>query len=307
MNILHMKYAVEIARCGSINKAAERLMMNQPNLSRAVKELETSIGTKIFDRSAKGIAVTPEGMVFLKYADKILKQVDNLEKLFDKSEMKKKKFSITVPRASYISRAFANFSNSLNNENNIEIFYKETNSQYAVKNILEDNYNLGIIRYAEHFDKFFKESLEEKGLSYELIAEFQHEAVMSKNHPLSEKKDIRHSDMEQYIEIAHAEPFIPFVPIEGTKKEDLSDSRSRRIFVFERASQFEILSANPETFMWASPMHKNDLERYGLVQRKCADDAGVYKDMIIYRKNYRLSELDNIFITELLKSKRELF
>ena len=58
MNILHMKYAVEIAKCGSINKAAERLMMNQPNLSRAVKELETSIGIKIFEGSAKGIPVT---------------------------------------------------------------------------------------------------------------------------------------------------------------------------------------------------------------------------------------------------------
>ena len=58
MNILHMKYAVEIAKRGSINKAAERLMMNQPNLSRAVKELETSIGIKIFERSAKGIPVT---------------------------------------------------------------------------------------------------------------------------------------------------------------------------------------------------------------------------------------------------------
>ncbi len=307
MNILHMKYAVEIAKCGSINKAAERLMMNQPNLSRAVKELETSIGVKIFERSAKGIAVTPEGIVFLKHANKILKQVDDLEKLFDKSEMTKKKFSITVPRASYISRAFANFSKCLDKESDIEIFYKETNSQYAVKNILEDGYNLGIIRYAEHFDKFFKESLEERGLSYELIAEFRHEAVMSRNHPLAEKENLSRDEVEKYIEIAHAEPFIPFVPIEGAKKEDLSESNIRRIFVFERASQFEILSANPETFMWASPMHESELERYGLVQKKCTGDASTYKDMIIYKKNYRLSELDNIFISELLKSKRELF
>ncbi len=36
MNLLHMKYAVEIAEAGSINKAAERLYVGQPNLSRAV-------------------------------------------------------------------------------------------------------------------------------------------------------------------------------------------------------------------------------------------------------------------------------
>ena len=40
MNVLHLKYAVEIANTGSINKAAEVLYMGQPNLSRAIKDLE---------------------------------------------------------------------------------------------------------------------------------------------------------------------------------------------------------------------------------------------------------------------------
>ena len=37
MNILHLKYAVEVAKAGSLSKAAEALYMNQPNLSRAIK------------------------------------------------------------------------------------------------------------------------------------------------------------------------------------------------------------------------------------------------------------------------------
>ena len=36
MNILHMKYAVEVARLGSLNKAAETLMIAQPNISRSI-------------------------------------------------------------------------------------------------------------------------------------------------------------------------------------------------------------------------------------------------------------------------------
>ena len=40
MNLLHLKYAVEIADTGSINRAAENLYVSQPNLSRAIKELE---------------------------------------------------------------------------------------------------------------------------------------------------------------------------------------------------------------------------------------------------------------------------
>ena len=43
MNIIHLKYAVEIAKTKSISKAAENLYMGQPRLSRAIKELEDLI------------------------------------------------------------------------------------------------------------------------------------------------------------------------------------------------------------------------------------------------------------------------
>ena len=65
MNILHMKYAVEVAKAGSINKASENLLIAQPNLSRSIKELETDLGISIFDRSAKGMVLTPDGEEFI--------------------------------------------------------------------------------------------------------------------------------------------------------------------------------------------------------------------------------------------------
>ena len=79
MNLLHLKYAVEVEKTGSINKAAENLYMNQPNLSRAIKELENSIGITIFERSARGMSITAEGEEFLRYAKKIISQVDEIE------------------------------------------------------------------------------------------------------------------------------------------------------------------------------------------------------------------------------------
>ena len=72
MNVLHMKYAVEIANAGSINKASEQLFIAQPNLSRAIKELESDLGITIFERSSKGIKTTPEGEEFIGYAKTIL-------------------------------------------------------------------------------------------------------------------------------------------------------------------------------------------------------------------------------------------
>ena len=96
MNVLHMKYAVEVARIGSLNKAAEKLYIAQPNLSRAIKELESSLGITIFDRSAKGMVLTPAGEEFINYAKNILKQIDEVELIYKQGSPKKQKFSLPM-------------------------------------------------------------------------------------------------------------------------------------------------------------------------------------------------------------------
>ncbi len=72
MNILYLKYAVTVARCGSITGAAEQLYMNQPNLSKAIKELETSLNITIFQRTSTGVIPTAQGQEFLDAARQIL-------------------------------------------------------------------------------------------------------------------------------------------------------------------------------------------------------------------------------------------
>lgn len=304
MNILHLKYAVEVEKEGSINKAAETLIMGQPNLSRAIRELETSLGITIFERTAKGMTPTAEGETFLRYAKQILGQIDYVESIYKNDVPVKHKFSVSVPRVSYICDAFAQFSKTLTNEP-AEIFYKETNSSRAIKNILQADYKLGIIRYAKRFDSYFKEMLAEKGLTHETITEFQYMVVVGKNSPLAKKSPITFDNLMPYIEIAHADPYVPSLPMAVVKKEELPDNIRRRIYVFERASQFELLTENPDTFMWLSPLSDKQLNRYGLVQKKSIDNSKVYKDVLIYRDDYRLSDLDKRFIDEVFKSKQK--
>ena len=113
MNILHIKYAVEIANAGSINKASEALFVAQPNLSRAVKELEADLGITIFERSSKGMVLTIEGRQFMNYARQILHKIDEVEYMYKHGKSQKQKFSVSVPRSGYISEAFSRFSKSI--------------------------------------------------------------------------------------------------------------------------------------------------------------------------------------------------
>lgn len=304
MNILHMKYAYEVARAGSLSRASEVLLIAVPNISRSIKELEADLGITIFDRTTKGMRLTPEGEEFMNYAKGILSQIDQVERIYKDGSPKKQKFSISVPRACYISEAFAQFSKMLTKDA-AEIFYKETNSQRTINNLLNHDYKLGIIRYAENYDRYFKAMLEEKGLCYEMVTEFSYRLIMSADSPLAQKEIITFDDLTDFIEIAHADPYVPSLPLAKVVKEELPNNVERRIFIFERASQFDLLSKNLETFMWVSPAPDDVLTRYNLVQKKCVDNQKVYKDVLIYKKGYKLTEIDKKFITALCDSKRK--
>lgn len=302
MNILHMKYAVEISKTGSINKAAEVLYVAQPNLSRAIKELEADLGITIFDRSAKGMVPTIEGREFLSYAKQILHQIDEVEHIYKYGKEKKQKFSVSVPRSGYISEAFSRFSKHID-ASRAEIFYKETNSWRAINNILNSDYNLGIVRYAKEYDKYYHIMLEEKGLCVEDITEFRYQLVVNKNSPLANKDTVSLSELSNYIEITHADSSVPSLPVSNSKKEGLEPETEQRIFVFERASQFDLLSENEQTYMWVSPVPEKLLSCYGLVQKKCDVGRVVYKDVLIYKKDYKLTKLDKLFVEEIHRTK----
>jgi len=304
MNILHMRYAVEIAKVGSINKAADILFVAQPNLSRAVKELESDLGIVIFDRSAKGMVLTIEGRQFINYATKILCQIDEVEQMYKYGKDRKQIFSLSAPRSGYISEAFLRLSKNIDSTK-AEIFFKETNAWRAVNNILSSDYNLGIVRYAEEYDKYYTSTLEQKGLCIKEIAKFRYRLVVNKNSPLANKDTVKLSELADYIEITNADASIPSLPVLDVKSVDFSSETQKRIYVYERASQFDLISGNDLSFMWVSPVPQKNLDRYGLVEKKCDDVSILYKDVLIYRKDYILSDLDKQFVEELNKTKPE--
>lgn len=299
MNIMHLKYAVEVAKTGSITQAAENLFMGQPNLSKAIRELEENLGITIFKRTSKGIVPTQKGEEFLVYAKRILAQIDELESIYSSHPETKQSFSISIPRGSYMAYGFTNFVKRLDMDKEIEIYYKETNSIEAITNIVQSNYNLAIIRYRDVFEQYFSRLLREKELKSELLWQFRYIAVMSKEHPLANKPVLTCADFANSIEILHSDNAVPSLPtIEAKRMENIENS-NKRIYVFERGSQMELLSNIPNSFMWVSPIPKKILDRYGLIQRSVSDMDYGYKDMIVCQRSYRLSELDRMYIEEL--------
>lgn len=307
MNILHLKYAVEVAQTQSISKAAANLYMGQPNLSRAIKELEESLGITIFKRTSKGITTTPDGDEFLRRARRIIAQVDEVEEIYRNGRQRKQTFSVCVPRASYFSLAMSEFSKHISLSEPAEIFYKETNSMRTINNVIRGDFNLGIVRYQSAFERYFTDMFTEKHLVFETVSEFSYVLLVKRTSPLAEKKEITLDDLKNYIEITHGDPYVPSLPLIDVKKAELSAEVDKRIYVFERATQFILLGSVPNTFMWVSPIPRQLLDNYDLVMKECPENTKVYKDVLIHRKDYKMSDMDKQFITNVIEAKRQCF
>ncbi|CAH2811252.1 MAG: Transcriptional regulator, LysR family [uncultured Caballeronia sp.] len=78
MELRHLQYFIAIAETGSLTVAAERrLHTSQPSsLSRQIRDLEDEVGAELFNRSARGVELTPVGKAFLDHARLVLTQVD---------------------------------------------------------------------------------------------------------------------------------------------------------------------------------------------------------------------------------------
>jgi len=68
----HLKYIVAVGETANFTRAAERLFLAQPSLSKQVKDLEDEIGFPIFVRNRDGVRITPAGQMIISYAQEAL-------------------------------------------------------------------------------------------------------------------------------------------------------------------------------------------------------------------------------------------
>jgi len=76
MELRHLRYFLVVGEVLNFTKAAARLRVAQPALSRQIQDLEDEIGVDLLRRSPRGVTLTAEGKLFLEEARELLKRVD---------------------------------------------------------------------------------------------------------------------------------------------------------------------------------------------------------------------------------------
>jgi LysR family transcriptional regulator, cyn operon transcriptional activator len=77
LELRHLRYFLAAADTRSFTRAAERLHVTQPTLSHQIKQLESVIGTVLFERNTKQVELTAAGRLFKPYCERILKEIES--------------------------------------------------------------------------------------------------------------------------------------------------------------------------------------------------------------------------------------
>lgn len=294
MNTLHFKYAVEVEKTRSITQAADNLYMAQPNLSKAIRELEDTLGITIFERTPKGVVPTKKGAEFLSHAKKILAQLDKMEALRDSGNADLRSFDLAAPYGSYIMDAFARFAGALSPAE-VRLSFRETDTAETAARVTEERSDLGIVRCRAGSVRYLQSYLAQKELSCESVWEYTGVLLMARSHPLASFGTVTSDSLAGYAELRRGdEAALDF--FEEPQQEDTG------IRIYGCAGAEALLSRMEGSYMIVPPAPESAYEKTALIQKPYSEGLR-YTDLLIYPKNGRLPELAAQFIDALYMAK----
>ena len=303
MNITELRYLVAIMECGSVSAAAKQLYAAQPNVSKALKNLEEEYHVRIFERSSTGMIPTEQGRHFIEQAERVLREVNRLDQSVQEEQERCAELRVMIPHATYASYAAVDYLEQAVSIDRLHIHIREGGSMEALDFVLRRGYHLALLRYAIEDDEHYTHYCARRGLKMEPVMDFEYCLLTNRDGPLAKKEIHDLSELDKCLEILHDDFQLP--------GEDGGDgvrwhvNPERRIQVYERCSQFSILQRIPTAYMWASPMPRKALEQYHLVLKKCPAQRQRMRDVLVYPDKGRLRPEEQTFV-DLLHKQAEM-
>lgn len=204
MTLQQLKYAIEIAACGSMNEAAKRLFISQPSLSNAIKELESELGIVIFDRTNRGISVSPEGSEFLGYARQIIEQTELIENRYHGIKLKPLQFSISTQHYAFAVDAFVKL---LKQKDIAEYHFslRETRTYEIIEDVKTLHSDIGILYINDLNAKVMNKIFSENNLKFTPLFNSNPHVFIGGSHPLANKNMVTIQELAPFPYITFAQ------------------------------------------------------------------------------------------------------
>jgi DNA-binding transcriptional LysR family regulator len=197
VTLQQLKYFIEAANYGSINKAAESLFIAQPSLSNAIKDLENEVGAELFTRTPKGITLTQDGVEFLGYARQVTEQASLLEQRYLSKKPSRRLCAISTQHYAFAVNAFVNMVEKTNADE-YEFTLRETRTHEIIEDVKTLRSELGILYLSPFNQRVLEKLLRESGLVFHPLFTAKPHIFISAANPLSQKEYVTLEELEDY-------------------------------------------------------------------------------------------------------------
>lgn len=244
MQMQSLKYIAEIAKTGSINKAAQNLYISQPHLSRILKEVEQTSNIVIFQRTHKGVELTFEGQKFMEYVYRLLEEYQNLEEKFflgnrdDTATLK-----VATERYSPMIQAFLIFYNQYcRGKKYINLALYEDTMENIVHLVGEQIYNIGVVHVLKSNENDLMNMLRPKRIRHLLLEESLVHVQINTEHPFAGRKSISVEELQPYPHVTFADECVSNINYCCDIQKYNKDVQQKRIIVQDRGTLHSVLS-----------------------------------------------------------------
>ena len=295
MTIQQCKYVLAIARSGSMNEAAKKLLVSQASLSAAVRELEDEFSIRIFDRSNKGVRVTKDGAEFIRYARQLIAQYEVINDRY-RSENRTgiRNFAVTAQHYDFVAEAFVSYLKGLSSDYSVSL--KEARTAQVIEDVTNLSADVGILAYLkEQGESYMERYLRRNGLEYREFLETKPHVFLGRQHPLSSSAVLRSDQLGDY-------PYVTYDqgesgPMEFSEELTENHMSRKQVRISDRATLMNLLLST-DCYTIGTGIMTSELNQ-GSVVAVPLDSPDVYAVALIYRADTGLSDDSERFIRAL--------
>lgn len=303
MQLRECEYILAIAQEGNMGKAAQRLYVSQPTLSKMLTKLEESIGTPLFERQSTGMVPTPAGVVYIEGARRMVEMNAQWEQEINAVTGKQPVLDIGLPqlRLELMNRyVFPRLSQRFPG---LQTHYLHTPQGKLMVDLINNKCALGIGMITEKFSRI---------LNCDIVGEEEYVLVVPKGHPLEKKAQRMAQFRYPHICVQHLRD-TPFV----VSRPDAFSARVARRFFCENdiTPPIALTMQNTGNIIQAvaggagvALLPSQPLIPLGMHDKLAYLHVDIHEEPmqigIMYRRGYALSKIELAFISELREAYR---
>ena len=196
MTLQQLKYALAVAKYGSVSLAARHLFVSQPSVTEALSMLEGEIQKTLFVRSPRGMKPTDEGRKFLGYARQVVEQMRLLEDRYS-GESGKQYFSVSTQHYTFVASAFVDLAKRHGGDD-YEFSLLEERTGKIIENVRNLKSEIGVLYMSRGNEKMLRKLLKESRLVFSPLFMAHPHVFLFRKHPLAKRASVSFADLEEY-------------------------------------------------------------------------------------------------------------